>query len=110
MKKRIFVAKAGEVLPGRVKTFSCGARKGIAYNDNGTLKAYQNVCTHAGGPVRLCEKGTFQCEFHEAEFDPKTGERLCGEAPEGSRLTPIELFEEGGDVFAEFEFVDEFDF
>ncbi|MCR4278944.1 MAG: Rieske 2Fe-2S domain-containing protein [bacterium] len=109
MKKRVLIANDGEIPAGRVKSFHYGHWKGIAYNDDGEIKAYRNVCTHAGAPVRLCQKGTLQCELHEAEFDPKTGDRLCGEAPEGSRLTPIEIIHENEMIYAVFEILDEFD-
>jgi len=108
--KKVFVAKEGEIPEGRVASFHYGPMKGIAYNDSGTIKAYVNSCTHAGGRVRLCDEGTLRCEIHEAEFDPKTGDRLCGEAPEGSRLTPIEVVREEGSLFALIAINDEFDF
>ena len=108
--KKVFIAKVGEIPDGRVKSFHYGTVQGIAYNDSGSVKAYVNFCTHAGGPVRMCEKGTFKCDWHEAEFDPRTGERLCGEAPEGSKLKPIEIVVEDGSLFALIEIKDEFDF
>jgi len=109
MKKRVLIAGVGEIREGTVKTFHYGQWKGIAYNDAGEIKAYRNVCTHAGAQVRLCAKGTLQCELHEAEFDPKSGKRICGEAPEGSRLTPIEVILDQESIYAEVEIVDEFE-
>lgn len=97
--KKIPVAKVGEILPGRVKQFRFGFREGIAYNDAGTLKAYVNACTHMGGMTKL-DAGVLRCVRHGAEFDPSTGERRSGQAPEGTRLAPVELGVEGDDVFA----------
>lgn len=108
--KKLPVAKVGEIPEGRTKSFRYGFQEGIAYNDNGEIKAYVNFCTHAGGPVGLEPDGRFHCRWHFAEFDPKTGERLAGQAPEGTRLKPIELVEEEGMMYAMFEIKDEFEF
>lgn len=93
------VAKVGEIGVGATKSFRYGFQNGIAYNDGGEIKAYVNFCTHAGGSVRL-KGNVFECGTHFAEFDPKTGERLSGQAPEGTRLKPIELVTEGEQIFA----------
>lgn len=99
MKKRIPVAKLGEIPEGRTRAFRYGFQNGIAYNDAGTIKAFVNACTHMGGTTELAN-GVLRCCRHAAEFHPATGERLCGQAPEGSRLTPIELIIEGDQVYA----------
>lgn len=93
------VAKVGEIGIGKTKSFRYGFQNGIAYNDGGEIRAYVNFCTHAGGSVSL-KGGVFQCGTHFAEFDPTTGERLSGQAPEGTKLKPIELFTEGDGIFA----------
>lgn len=97
--KKIPVAKVGEIGPGQTKHFRLGFREGIAYNDAGTLKAYVNACTHMGGATKF-ERGVFRCVRHGAEFDPSTGERRSGQAPEGTRLAHVDLEFEGDDVFA----------
>jgi nitrite reductase/ring-hydroxylating ferredoxin subunit len=51
----------------------------------------------------------FRCVRHHAEFDPKTGSRLAGEAPEGSALKPIVLETEGDQVYAILELREEFE-
>ena len=107
--RKLAVAKEGEIAPGTALSFRYGFQNGIAYNDGGTLKAYVNFCTHAGGPLKLVTPTLFRCQWHEAEFDPKTGQRLCGQAPEGTRLKPIELVVENGQVMAILEMKDEFE-
>lgn len=97
--KKIPVAKTGEIAPGRTKDFRFGVQNGIAYNDKGILKAYVNACTHMGGATQL-NGCILRCVRHHAEFDPVTGDRLAGQAPEGTRLKPIELAMEGDDIFA----------
>ncbi len=97
----------GDLAPGKAKHFSFGPRKGLVYNDDGRLKAYVNACTHMGGTTDL-EGPVLRCRWHHAEFDPKTGARLAGQAPEGTALEPIELVIEGGKVFALWEIIDPF--
>ncbi len=104
------VAKMDEIAPGRAKVFRYGIQNGIAYNDGGVIRGYVNFCTHAGGPLELKSGCVFQCMRHHAEFDAKTGERLSGQAPEGSKLKPIELIQEGDQILALLELKDEFDF
>jgi nitrite reductase/ring-hydroxylating ferredoxin subunit len=105
MERKILVARTGEVAVGRTKVFRFGPQAAIVYNDQGVLKAYVNRCTHMGGPVELKEKKgetVFRCRWHEAEFSPGTGAAIQGEAPEGTRLAPIELTEEDGAYYCTF--------
>ena len=104
MQRKILVAKVGEIPVGRTKSFRFGVHNGIAYNDQGVIKAYVNRCTHMGGPVTLNEsqgKKVFRCQWHQAEFAPETGAAIEGEAPQGTMLAPIELVEEQGSIFAQ---------
>lgn len=105
MERKILVAKKDEVAVGRTKAFRFGPHAAIAFNDQGVLKAYVNRCTHMGGPVELKDKKgelIFRCRWHEAEFSPCTGAAIEGEAPQGTRLTPIELTEEEGVYYTVF--------
>lgn len=108
MRKKLPVARVGEIAPGKTKVFRFGVQNGIAYNDNGVIRAYVNACTHMGGPTELCESGTLRCRWHEAEFDPKTGIRVCGQAPEGTTLQPIALETDNDQIVAIFEWNDPF--
>ncbi len=108
--RKLPVARVGEVTAGRTKSFSFGHLQGIAYHDGTALKAYVNKCTHMGGPVELKTiKGvpTFRCRWHEADFNPATGEAIQGQAPMGTMLTPIKLVVEGEQVFAMLELPDD---
>jgi nitrite reductase/ring-hydroxylating ferredoxin subunit len=51
----------------------------------GLPAAYLDTCMHLGGPL-VCENGRFQCQWHGAMFEPESGRRLSGPAPEGIRL------------------------
>ena len=98
--RKIPVAHVGEIPEGQTKSFRFGLVNGIAFNHKGTIKAYVNRCTHMGGPVELhASKGVFRCRWHQAEFDPRSGAAIEGEAPKGTRLEPIELVIEGEQIF-----------
>jgi nitrite reductase/ring-hydroxylating ferredoxin subunit len=114
--RKLPVGRIADIPPGTTKSFRFGVSDGIAYNDDGVLKAYVNRCTHMGGMVVLkkgpgsgCEGCVFRCVRHFAEFDPSSGERLSGEAPEGTALMPIELVIEGEEVFAKLELKEDFE-
>lgn len=107
--RKLPVAKVGEIPPGRTKAFRFGHANGIAFNDGGTIKAYVNTCTHMGGPVELVSgKNVLRCRWHQAEFNPHTGDAIEGEAPKGTRLKPIELVIEGDQISGVLELTDAF--
>lgn len=109
MQMKFPVAKLGEIQLGSAKSFRMGIKNGIAFNDGGQIRAYENFCTHMGGPVDISRDGCqFVCRWHGACFDAKTGERQSGQAPEQSRLKPVKLVEEHGTLFAVVEFSDGF--
>lgn len=99
MTRKIFIMNASDLTIGNVKHFNLGPQKGIVFNDEGVLKAYINACTHMGGPTVL-EGAVLRCKWHQAEFDPTSGNRLCGQAPEGTCLPKIELIQEDEKIFA----------
>lgn len=105
--RKIKVGDVAEIPVGKTKSFRYGVMNGIAFNDNGTIKAFVNACTHMGGTVQL-SGSVFRCCRHFAEFSPSTGERLSGQAPEGTRLTPIDVTIENEEIFATLELKDEF--
>lgn len=117
IRRKLPAFRVSELPPGKSASFRYGISNGIAYNDGGTIKAYLNACTHMGGTVVLktlpgrsgCDGCVFQCVRHFAEFNPKTGERIAGEAPEGSALTSIVLEFEGDQAFAILELKDDFE-
>lgn len=103
IKRMIEICRVGDIPVGKTKPFRYGVSQGIAYNDGGVVKAYVNRCTHMGGPVELATSGNasvFRCRWHQAEFNPGTGEVICGQAPSGSALTPVQIIEEGGILMA----------
>lgn len=62
----------------------------------GELKAFTNICTHAGCPVSSVEDGTIICTCHGSTFSIETGEVEQGPATEA--LAPIEITVEGDQI------------
>lgn len=110
IRRKLFVCRTADIPQGTSVSFRYGVSNGIAYNDDGVIKAYVNRCTHMGGSVSLVpEHGVFRCVRHHAEFDPKTGQRLSGQAPEGTSLTPVPLVFENDQIFAVLELKEDFE-
>jgi nitrite reductase/ring-hydroxylating ferredoxin subunit len=92
--KRHPVAKASDIPPGARKLVRVGAAEVGLFNVGGEIRAYRNVCPHAGAPV--CSgrvSGTsmpskvyeyiygmdgciLRCPWHGWEFDLRTGEHI----------------------------------
>jgi len=116
IQRKLPVCRVSDLPPGKAVSFRYGVSNGIAYNDGRTIKAYLNRCTHMGGSVQLvrtqgsgCDGCVFKCSWHQAEFDPATGARLSGEAPEGTALKAIPLKIENSEIWAMLEIEDEFE-
>ena len=64
-----------------------------------SFRAFLNLCTHAGAPLRLC--GTkLCCTRHESIFDAETGQALSAPASLDSFLPPVPLEVRDGKIFA----------
>ncbi|MFC8421131.1 Rieske (2Fe-2S) protein [Streptomyces sp. NPDC057236] len=48
----------------------------VSRSGDGTLKAYDTVCTHAGCPINKLEGAKLICPCHGSEFDATTGKVL----------------------------------
>lgn len=48
----------------------------VSRSGDGTLKAYNTVCTHAGCPINKLEGTKLICPCHGSEFDATTGKVL----------------------------------
>lgn len=82
---------------GGLRRFSAGWRAVWVRRRGDAVVGYWDTCTHQGGALRH-EGSRMVCSRHQATFDAETGERLSGEAPEGSRLSRAELRVEDGNV------------
>ena len=87
------VGSVGDVAPGRVKCVRVGDRKVVIFNENGTLFAYDDYCTHVGGPLSQgsCENGVVTCLWHGAQFRVADGAPLTPPAGGKLRSHPLRI-------------------
>ena len=93
MASYVKVANEGDVAPGRVTCVRTGNRRIALFNENGTLVAYDDYCTHVGGPVSegLCENGIVTCPWHGAQFRVEDGTALTPPAGGNLRRYPVRV-------------------
>lgn len=91
----------GNRLPaGQAATYSDpsdGSPDILIRDEEGGLKAFSAVCTHAGCTVGY-EGGTIVCPCHGGEYSAETGEVIAGPPPTG--LAPKRVVESGGQIYA----------
>jgi thiosulfate dehydrogenase [quinone] large subunit len=91
----------GKRLPaGQAATYSDpsdGSPDILIRDEEGGLKAFSAVCTHAGCTVGY-EGGTIVCPCHGGEYSAETGEVIAGPPPTG--LAPKRVVESGGQIYA----------
>jgi thiosulfate dehydrogenase (quinone) large subunit len=91
----------GNRLPaGQAATYSDpsdGSPDILIRDEEGALKAFSAVCTHAGCTVGY-EGGTIICPCHGGEYSAETGEVIAGPPPTG--LAPKRVVESGGQIYA----------
>lgn len=80
--------------------FTYKDKKAILLYNDGQVRAFENICTHKGGPAKLTGE-KLVCQWHGAHFDPLTGEATKGPAPEGTRLKAVELKIAEGKIYTE---------
>ncbi|KUO22834.1 Rieske (2Fe-2S) protein [Streptomyces dysideae] len=68
----------------------------VSRAENGSLKAYSTLCTHARCPVNKLEGTRLICPCHGSEFDATTGEVL--RAPATVPLTELSVEEKNGKI------------
>jgi Rieske Fe-S protein len=54
----------------------------VSRGEDGTLKAYSAICTHAGCPINKLQGTTLICPCHGSEFDAVTGKAVQTPATE----------------------------
>jgi nitrite reductase/ring-hydroxylating ferredoxin subunit len=78
MSRFVTVGKEGSVSPGRAKRVFFRDRRIAVFNDDGTLRAVDDICTHAGASLSegLCEGGIVTCPWHGGQFRLSDGQGL----------------------------------
>lgn len=95
------VTSVDKLPPGSWIEFEVFGSPAILLNDNGTFRAFLNICPHRGGSmVWEKESNRFRCTWHESLWSAE-GDRLGGPAEEGTCLTPVRVEAKNGYVYAE---------
>jgi len=78
--------------------FNSNGKKAILLYNNGEVRAFENICTHKGGPNSWVNN-QLVCQWHGAIFDPLTGKAIKRPAPGGSALPAIPVEIKDGKVY-----------
>ncbi|MDQ0786321.1 Rieske (2Fe-2S) protein [Streptomyces sp. B3I8] len=78
----------GDVPKGGAKLYR-DANVVVSRSDDGALKAFSTICTHAGCPINKLSGTTLTCPCHGSEFDARTGEVLQAPATEPLHTLPV---------------------
>ena len=97
---RVYVAELSDFAPGSQKSIRLGRQSVLVVNDQGTLFALRNLCTHEsvaleGGQVSC---GKITCSAHGATFDLATG---AATAPAFKAVRLYRVVLEGTAVYVE---------
>ncbi len=70
----------------------------VIANLEGEFVAFQNECTHRGGPLGegLLENGVVECPFHAGQFNVRTGAVVSPPPTEPIKTYPVRV--EGDDI------------
>lgn len=90
MAEWVTVDSAGEIGDGELTSFSAGERQVAIANIEGTLHAFDDLCTHQ--QCSLAEgdltENIVECPCHGSQFDVMTGQAVHGPATD-----PLDIFE-----------------
>ncbi|MFF9766655.1 Rieske (2Fe-2S) protein [Streptomyces sp. NPDC014636] len=75
------LGKESEVAKGGAKLYR-DHNVVVSRDEDGTLKAYSTICTHAGCPINKLQGTTLICPCHGSEFDAVTGKVVQAPATE----------------------------
>jgi nitrite reductase (NADH) small subunit len=93
----VTVAQVDEIPPGTCRTVEVDGIYLALCNVDGTFRAVDNTCPHAGGPLGegSLEGEVLECPWHGWRFNVRTGER-----PENQKIcvTCVEVRVQGKDV------------
>ena len=101
MARFVKVARVEDIPPGHKKIVDVDGVLVVVVNSDGEYYAFEDVCTHDGGPLgegRL-EDRQIICPRHGARFDVRTGDALT--LPAFEPVPTYEVNVEGGDIFVE---------
>ena len=94
-------AEASEIPPGEMKIVEIDGHEIAIANVNGEFVAFQNECTHRGGPLGegILMGEVVECPFHAGQFNVKTGEVVS--APPSEPIATYAVQVEGDEIRVE---------
>ena len=92
------VAGVGDIPPGDMQIVELDGEEIAIANLNGEFVAFQNECTHRGGPLGegMLMGDVVECPFHGGKFNVRTGEVV--EAPPSEPIPTYSVQVEGDDI------------
>ncbi|MEU7050910.1 Rieske (2Fe-2S) protein [Streptomyces eurythermus] len=91
------LGKESEVAKGGAKLYR-DHNVVVSRDQDGGLKAYSTICTHAGCPINKLEGTTLICPCHGSRFDAVTGKVVA--APATEPLTELAVKADDGRIVA----------
>ena len=92
------VASISEIPAGEMKIIEIDGQEIAIANLNGEFVAFQNECTHRGGPLGegILIGDVVECPFHAGQFNVRSGEVVSAPPTEPIATYPVQV--EGDDV------------
>jgi len=98
MAEFVKVASASAIPPGEIEIVDVGDKEIAIANLGGSFVAFQNDCTHRGGPLGegILTGEVVECPFHAGTFNVRTGEALSAPAEEPLKTYAVQV--DGDDI------------
>jgi len=98
MAEFVKVASASSIPPGEIAIVELGDEEIAVANVDGSFVAFQNDCTHRGGPLGegILTGEVVECPFHAGTFNVRTGEALGAPAEDALKTFAVEV--DGDDI------------
>ncbi len=95
------MATVSEIPPGEMTIVELDGQEIAIANLNGEFVAFQNECTHRGGPLGegILMGDVVECPFHAGQFNVRTGEVVSPPPAEPIPTYPVQI--EGDDIKVE---------
>lgn len=92
------VASTSDIPPGEMMIFEVNGEEIVVANLNGDFVAFNNSCTHRGGPLGegLLMGDVVECPFHGGQFNARTGEVVASPPDEPVATYPVQV--EGDEI------------
>src|SRR5262245_18006415 len=98
MAEIVRVASTSDIPPGEMMIVDVSGMDVAIANLNGEFVAFQNECTHRGGPLGegILMGDVVECPFHAGQFNVHTGEVVAPPPSEPIATYPVQV--DGDDI------------